>query len=76
MGKALERVEQVACLGLWEKMRIARLGGLGPVARGKCQSMKALLLSLPKNKSRLMRRKSEKWVPMGRHRHSTRGSSH
>lgn len=62
--KALDRVEQITHLALWEKGRTGRFGVLRPTAGGKYENIKAPLLSLRETKSRLMRRRSEKWAPV------------
>lgn len=74
--KALGGVGQVTRLGFGREGEQLGSVVLQPAARGKCQSVKVPHLSLRENKSRLARRRSEKWVPVGRHSHSTRGSSH
>lgn len=76
VGGALERLGRIARLGLRERGRIAGLGGLGTCGQRQVSEIRAWRLSLPKNKSGLMRRKSEKRVPVGRPRRSTRGRSH
>lgn len=69
--KALGGVGQITRLGFGREGEQLGSVVLQPAARGKCQSVKVPHLPLRENKSRLTRRRSEKWVPVGRHGHSS-----